>query len=151
MEEDVFLMSAAIGGELAEFLNCLWYGIVLCSVYDGLRILRAVFRHVGWLTGLEDFLFWIWAALFLFSHFFQDTYGAVRSYQLLGTGIGGLFWEYGCGRFLTKKIIFFVRQLKFCIARCKILTDICNRISPKRERVRADESAGDRNEKKEKG
>lgn len=144
-------MRAAIGSELGEFLNCLWYGIVLCSVYDGLRILRAMFRHAAWLVGLEDVSFWIWAALFLFSHFFQDSCGAVRSYQLLGAGIGGLLWEYGCGRFLTKKIIFFIRQLKFCIARCKILTDMRNRISPKGEQAGADESAGDRDEKKKKG
>ncbi len=114
-------MSAAIGSELHHFLNCLWYGVVLFAVYDSLRIFREMFRHVCWLIGLEDILFWIWAAFYLFSHFFMDTYGAVRGYQLLGVGVGGGIWEYGCGRFLTKKTIFFIRWLKFRIRRCKIL------------------------------
>ena len=114
-------MSAAIGSELHHFLNCLWYGVVLFVIYDGLRIFRTTIRHTYWLIGLEDLIFWIWAAFYLFSHFFVDTYGAVRGYQILGVAVGGIFWEYGCGRFLTKKMIFCIRWLKFRAKRCKIL------------------------------
>ncbi len=114
-------MSAAIGSELHHFLNCLWYGVVLFGVYDVLRIFRELIRHGSWLISLEDIVFWIWAAFYLFSHFFVDTYGAVRGYQLLGVGTGGTIWEYGCGRFLTKKMIFYIRWLKFRARRCKIL------------------------------
>ncbi len=124
-------MSAAIGGELQAFANCLWYGVVLFLVYDGLRVLRGMFRHAVWLVGLEDLLFWIWAALYLFAHFFQDSYGAVRAYQLLGVGLGGALWEYGCGKIVTKKLIFLIRCLKSRILRCKILAGMRKRISQK--------------------
>jgi len=127
-------MSAAIGSELHHFLNCLWYGIVLFLVYDGLRIFRTILRHTGWVIGLEDVVFWIWAAFYLFSHFFIDTYGAVRGYQLLGVGLGGTIWEYGCGRFLTKKLIFFIRWLKFRVRRCKILIGMRSLMSQKKRK-----------------
>lgn len=127
-------MSAAIGSELHHFLNCLWYGVVLFGVYDILRIFRELIRHGSWLIGLEDIVFWIWAAFYLFSHFFVDTYGAVRGYQLLGVGTGGAIWEYGCGRFLTKKMIFCIRWLKFRARRCKILMYMRSLMSQKRKR-----------------
>jgi len=127
-------MSAAIGSEWNHFLNCLWYGVVLFGVYDGLRIFRVMIRHRNWMVGLEDIAFWIWAAFYLFSHFFRDTYGTVRGYQLLGVGTGGIIWEYGCGRFLTKKIIFFIRWLKFRVRRCKILVYMRSLMSQKKKR-----------------
>ena len=129
-------MSAAIGSEWNHFLSCLWYGIVLFCVYDGLRIFRAIIRHGGWLIGLEDLVFWIWAAFYLFSHFFMDTYGAVRGYQLLGVGAGGTIWECGIGNFLTKKTIFYIRWLKFRARRCKILMYMRSLTSQKRKAKR---------------
>lgn len=125
-------MSAAIGSEFHAFVNCLWYGVVLFLVYDGLRVFRAIFRHAFWLIGIEDIIFWIWTALYLFSRFFMDTYGAVRGYQLLGVGIGGTVWEYGCGRIVTKKLIFLIRWLKFRILRCKIFIGMRSLMSRKK-------------------
>lgn len=126
-------MSVAIGSELHHFLNSLWYGVVLFGVYDGLRIFRAIFPHGNWMVGLEDFVFWIWAAFYVFSHFFVDTYGTVRGYQLLGIGIGGVIWECGCGRILTKKMIFCIRWLKFRIRRCRILVYMHSLVSRNRK------------------
>ncbi len=144
-------MSAAIGSELHHFLNCLWYGVVLFVVYDGLRVFRTIFRHVFWLIGLEDLVFWIWAAFYLFAHFFVDTYGAVRGYQLLGVGVGGTVWEYGCGRFLTKNLIFCIRWLKFRARRCKILMYMRSLKSQKKNRKIAKQEAKKDSIKRKKG
>lgn len=122
-------MSGAIGKELQVFLSCLWYGTFLVMVYDSLRLLRGLIRHASWVIGLEDLIFWIWAAFFLFVHFFKDTYGAVRSYQLLGVAVGGVLWEIGCGRFLTKKLLFVSKWLKFHILRCRIFMYLRKAIS----------------------
>ena len=113
-------MSDTIGVEIHQFLNCLWYGVVLFGVYDALRIWRAFLHHASWAIEVEDLLFWIWAGFYLFAHFFVDTYGAVRVYQLLAVVLGGSIWEYGCGRFLTRKVIFCIRWLKFRVRRCKL-------------------------------
>ncbi len=147
-------MSGTIGGELQQFLNCLWYGVVLFGVYDVLRIWRVCVPHTLWVIGAEDLLFWIWAGFYLFAHFFIDTYGAVRVYQLLGVGFGGSIWEYGCGRFLTKKVIFCIRWLKFRIRRCKLFIGMCSLMSQlykrkKSESVTGSETAGEEDVGKE--
>ena len=149
-------MSAAIGSELHHVLNCLWYGVVLFMVYDALRIFREMIRHAAWVIGLEDLLFWIWAAFYLFSRFFVDTYGTVRGYQLLMTGIGGIIWEYGCGKFLTKKMIFCIRWLKFRVRRCKILMymhnwKLCLGVKQREKRKRMQENNQKRNQKNSQG
>ena len=67
-------------------------GLVLAALFDAGRACQSKIPHKGWGISLEDFLFWIFAGLFLFSLLEKYNKGVLRFYVFLGTGIGALFY-----------------------------------------------------------
>ncbi|WP_230397800.1 spore cortex biosynthesis protein YabQ [Novisyntrophococcus fermenticellae] len=78
--------------ELLLFVKSIWYGALLVLTYDVLKISRNVIRHSSAFVALEDLLFWIFCALFLFARYFQENSGILRGY--LGAGV--LFGSLAC-------------------------------------------------------
>ncbi|MBS6195426.1 MAG: spore cortex biosynthesis protein YabQ [Clostridiales bacterium] len=127
-------MSAYMGKELVLFMKSLWYGSVLLIAYDCLRILRTVFRHSGRMVAVQDLLFWIGSGLFLFSRFFRENSGILRTYLFVGTAVGMASWYFSLSAFfvgftsgwmikIKRKILIWVKRLKFWITRCRISLD----------------------------
>lgn len=123
-----------MGKELILFMKSLWYGAALLMVYDCLRILRRVFSHSNGLVAFEDLLFWTGSSLFLFSRFFRENAGALRAYLFAGVAAGMLAWHFSLSSFLVdfisgrmrkvrRKILIWVKRLKFWILRCRITLD----------------------------
>lgn len=127
-----------MGRELVLFMNSLWYGAILCMIYDCLRILRKVFLHSKIMAGAEDLLFWIGSSLFVFSGFFRENAGVLRGYLLAGVGAGALAWHFSLSRYFVRyvggilkkgkeilgiplrKAVILAKRLKFYISRCRI-------------------------------
>jgi len=65
-------------------------GIFITFVYDLLRILRRVIKHNSFFVSLEDFLFWIFCALAVFSLMYRMGNGNLRWFSVIGalTGMG---------------------------------------------------------------
>ena len=110
-------MYALLGEELILFAKAIWYGSFLIIVYDGLRIWRNCVRHKNWLISLEDFVYWIWAGVYVFSRFFQENSGQLRGYFFLGLVVGALAWHWSLSKY-------FVDLMSKVLCKVKILFEI---------------------------
>ncbi len=54
------------------------------------QLLREVVHHAHWVIELEDLIYWIGTAIFLFVQIYYTSSGIVRWYFILGVGIGGI-------------------------------------------------------------
>ena len=110
-------MYALLGEELILFAKAIWYGSFLIIVYDGLRIWRNCVRHKNWLISLEDFVYWIWAGVYVFSRFFQENSGQLRGYFFVGLVVGALAWHWALSKY-------FVDLMSKVLCKVKILFEI---------------------------
>lgn len=89
-------------------------GIILGSLFDAGRAWRRKIPHKKWEISLEDFLFWMFTGIFLFSILEKYNKGVLRFYVFLGTGLGVLFYVILLHRpifFLFSHIFSFVRKI----------------------------------------
>lgn len=81
-------MADLIYDETHLFFVCLSLGVVLALIYDGVRILRLLFRHRDWLVDIEDLLYWIFTAWMVFRTLFRYNQGVLRGYAFMGMFLG---------------------------------------------------------------
>ena len=80
-----------IGREAGIFIHAGLSGIIVVAVYLCIRIVRRLIKH-NWLAiTIEDFLFWIWTALYLFVQIYYTSNGSIRWYFVLGVVFGMIF------------------------------------------------------------
>jgi len=80
-EENVFLLHAFASGIFITFL------------YDILRIWRRVQPHKGLLVSLEDLVFWIFCAFYIFQLMHQESNGSLRWFAVMGALAGMLLYK----------------------------------------------------------
>ena len=61
-------------------LDALICGMVIAVVYDVLRIYRNIVPHFNIIVGIEDFIFWNIAGIYLFAVMFGANDGIVRGF-----------------------------------------------------------------------
>lgn len=76
-------------GQLRYFGASLLFGILLMFLYDFLEIFRCKVRHGKIWMFVEDWLFWLVAAVFVFQMIFALNHGIIRSFFILSF-IGGM-------------------------------------------------------------
>lgn len=74
--------------EFYVFLRACLAGNFLVLVYEMLRVCRRIVIHRWWILSAEDFFFWIFSAIFLFSEMYHTSNGSVRLYFILGVVLG---------------------------------------------------------------
>lgn len=79
-----------IGKELFIFLLAILAGAIVRLAYRCISCLREVVHHAHWVIELEDLIYWIGTAIFLFVQIYYTSSGSVRWYFILGVGIGGI-------------------------------------------------------------
>ena len=79
-----------IGKELFIFLLAVLAGAIVRLAYRCISCLRKVVHHAHWVIELEDLIYWIGTAIFLFVQIYYTSNGSVRWYFILGVGIGGI-------------------------------------------------------------
>lgn len=120
------MMSRVILGEIRVVGIAFLSGAVITIVYDVLRIFRRVISHGNLWIGVEDFLFWIFTALWSFSVLYRENDGSLRMYTVLAMGAGMIVYHMTIseplvnilGKILKKilQVIFFpLKKLKFYI------------------------------------
>lgn len=82
------MMSQVILGELRVVGVALLGGALITFVYDLLRIFRRVVSHGNLWIGVEDFVFWIWTALWIFSVLYRENDGSFRMYTIFAMMLG---------------------------------------------------------------
>lgn len=155
-----------MGRELILFVKSVWYGSFLFFLYDCLRILRKTVPHTGAAIAVEDLLYWMGAAFFLFSVFFRENSGILRGYLFVGAGVGALAWKCslstvwvdGLSRMLikihvilkipTRKLLILAKRLKFWVVRCNISLYRKGKSAQKKCSRRTEPDRGAENEEK---
>ncbi|MCD8216530.1 MAG: spore cortex biosynthesis protein YabQ [Clostridiales bacterium] len=77
-------------------------GAVLLLLYDLLRIWRRIVRHriVG--MAVEDLLFWLFCALWLFGFMYRQNDGVIRGFIILGAAAGMFLYSILLSRWVVK-------------------------------------------------
>lgn len=88
-----------IRGELIIFLVSVVTGVMLRLVYRSIHIFRQLVEHSLFTIGIEDSIFWLGAALYVFVQIYHTSDGAIRWYFILGLVFGTLFCEALIRRF----------------------------------------------------
>lgn len=58
-------------------------GVILMISYDLLRLFRLLVSHGALWTGIEDFVYWMYAAAMTFSLLFWGNSGELRAYVII--------------------------------------------------------------------
>lgn len=109
------MMSDVITGELQVAGTAFLHGALITVVYDLIRIFRRVIAHGNFWIGVEDFLFWIWTSLWIFSVLYRENDGSFRMYTILAMVLGMVFYHRTMSEPLVnvigktlKKVVFLV-------------------------------------------
>ena len=79
--------------QVYTFLYAIFGGAVVAFLYDVLRIKRRTIKTSVIIVGLEDILYWLTAAVFLFCVVFKSNSGEMRGYIFIGNVIGVILYE----------------------------------------------------------
>ena len=85
-------------------------GLVLLA-YDGLRILRRLVNQSSLVLALEDIVFWIFAAIFIFAVIYKENNGIIRGFSLIGMTIGMLLYHWIISDYLVITITKLIKLL----------------------------------------
>lgn len=85
-----------IANELSIFISACLLGNLICLVYYALRVFRRLVRHSLLWISIEDLIFWVGTAIYLFMEMYRTCGGSIRWYFVLGVFAGGI---------LTHKIV----------------------------------------------
>ena len=118
------MMSQGILEELQVVGTAFVSGAVITIVYDLLRIFRRVIAHGNWWIGIEDFIFWIWTALWIFSVLYRENDGSFRMYTMGSMAVGMIIYHKTISEplveFFGKMLKKLLRIILFPIKRLKI-------------------------------
>lgn len=86
-------MSPEIVLELKGVVTSCLCGALITVVYDGLRIFRRIISHGNFWIGVEDFVFWMWTAIWIFSVLYRENDGNLRMYTMISMAIGMILYH----------------------------------------------------------
>lgn len=98
-------ISPEISGEALRFLRFMLVGFLLILAFDLLRILRRLIPHRTGMVAVEDMLYCIGSAIFIFIMLCRENDGAIRGFCMLGMSVGMLLSNYAISPWLVKGIV----------------------------------------------
>ena len=116
------MMSQVIAGELKTVAAAFFSGALITVVYDMLRIFRRVIAHGNVWIGIEDFVFWIWTALWTFSVMYRENDGSLRMYTVVAMVLGMIVYHQTISEPLVRLLgSIFRKMFRFLIYPLKLL------------------------------
>ena len=97
-------MIFGIEKELSVFLQAALAGNLVYLLYSAIRVMRRIIKHNLFFVSLEDLIFWIGTAIFLFIKIYQTSNGSIRWYFVIGVLTGGLLTHFVISK-ISKKCI----------------------------------------------
>lgn len=119
-------MMMEVKEELIIFLLAVVSGGIVRLSYRFLHCVRQIVRHNLLAIEIEDFLFWICSALFLFVQIYHTTSGSIRWHFVLGVVFGAVISSFALWKAekVYKKIYTRNQKNLFVFLRKKIKKDI---------------------------
>lgn len=111
-------MSVHIVYEVKLLLYSFLTGAGLMITYDLLRIFRIFIPHSYVFIGIEDMIYWVYAALVTFSLLYEQNDGGLRGYAVAGVFIGMFLYDKIVSRHFLKLLKHFRKYLKIKMAGC---------------------------------
>ena len=105
MSPDIYIESKQLGYAV------IW-GFELACFYDGLLIFRNTIRHKDIVIYMEDFIYWIFCAFFVFEHLYEIGDGYIRWYIALGVGIGMILYKLTLSKWIVKIVSYISNKIK---------------------------------------
>ena len=141
------MIAKLIWWESGALLSALFLGMVLALEYDCIRIFRRVIRHKNvWVMSVEDIVYWIYAAVTVFSMTYEVNDGVLRGFLAAGFLAGAWIYRYAFGtyfvRYGTKFINLCLKPLKkvFCLIKIGVhKISGCIRMAAARKRGQGNE------------
>ncbi len=93
-------MAGLIYDELRLFGICFLLGMALGFLYDLFRIFRLLVPHKSIFVDMEDLLYWVLTACFVFQTLFRFNEGKLRGYAFLGMFLGVVVYTLTIRRLL---------------------------------------------------
>lgn len=90
--------------ELAIFLVAFLDGMLVVFTYSALRVFRRIIKHNLFWVSVEDIIFWVLMALYLFSEISRVCSGSIRWYFIVGVLLGGCSICYFVQKLIKKYI-----------------------------------------------
>lgn len=140
-------MSETIIREWYFLLCSLLVGFFFAFIYDQIRLLRCLWRHVRLLVDVEDILYWGFCFCVSFSLLYYGNHGVVRFFAVLGAATGMFFYSKTVGRIYVKGLYHIIMLLLAPYRFMKMrLTRIKNHFTIKmRDIMRAKRGEGEKN------
>lgn len=93
-----------IQDEISIFVSACLSGVVLCTMYNAIRIFRRLCRHTLFWISVEDLFYWLWAGLYLFSEMQRTCSGRIRWFYVIGILLGGVASGIPIAKFIKNRI-----------------------------------------------
>lgn len=93
-----------IGQEISVFVSACCSGVLVCTVYGVLRIIRRLIRHSLFWVSIEDLTYWVWCGIYIFSEIHRTCSGQIRWYYVIGVLLGGGISGTVIFKFMKNKI-----------------------------------------------
>lgn len=97
--------------EVYVFLCAMGSGAVAGFIYDLFRLKRKALKTKAFLLGLEDVVFWVFAALLVFITAYFSSDGEVRLYFLFGAFLGVLIYHWLFSRWVIQILTLLVKAV----------------------------------------
>ena len=110
-------MSGQIVSEGQFLFSCFTAGICITIAYDVIRIFRRVCRHNTFWVAIEDLIFWMGAAIFLFYVLYETNNGVIRWFSVVGAGVGMLVYKNIIGEHLVEIMSTLIKYIQDVVSR----------------------------------
>ncbi|OPX43819.1 spore protein YabQ [Ruminiclostridium hungatei] len=101
----------SIGEQVYIFLYAILAGAIAAFLYDLLRIKRRAVKTGVIFVGLEDILYWLTVAVFLFITVYNSNSGQMRGFIFIGNVIGVMLYESLLSNLIIKSSMMVIRLI----------------------------------------
>lgn len=103
-------MADVLVREIDLFLLSIIWGMMITLIYDVFRIFRILIKHKNWVINMEDFLFWMIAAVMIFYMLYHYNLGILRAYAFWGMLLGMIIYSYTISKRCLKGSRYLINQ-----------------------------------------
>ncbi len=108
-------MIVSVSSQAYVFLCTVIGGMAIALVYDFFRILRRALKTGGFVTYVQDLLYWIIAAVIMFLTFYYSNDGELRVYLFIGAFIGVVLYALLLSKIIMDSSLFIIKIIKLVI------------------------------------
>jgi len=110
-------VSIIVNEEVHLFIQAAFTGMVLFAFYDVLRIFRRICSHgIVWVS-IEDVLYWIFCALYIFSVILKENSGIFRSFFVVGVVLGAALYYIGLSHYLVEPVSKILKKILHIVSK----------------------------------